>query len=94
MAVKIFIKRNVLQDHQLELNTLLRKLRGLTLSQPGYISGETLRRLDNPEESMVISTWSSAEDWNQWFQNEERMTIQNEIDMLLGVDTEYTIYGE
>ncbi len=94
MAVKIFIKRNVPQDHQLELNTLLRKLRGLTLSQPGYISGETLRRLDNPGESMVISTWSSAEDWNQWFQNEERMTIQNEIDLLLGVDTEYAIYGE
>ncbi len=94
MAVKIFIKRHVMQEHELELSTLLKRLRSLTLSQPGYISGETLRRKDKPEECMVISTWSTAEDWEKWYQNEKRMTIQNEIDMLLGEDTEYAIYGE
>ncbi len=94
MAVKIFIKRLVGQEHELELSILLKRLRSLTLSQSGYVSGETLRRIDKPDECMVISTWSTAEDWQQWFQNEKRMTIQNEIDMLLGEDTEYAIYGE
>ena len=81
------------ESHVLELTTLLKKLRALTLDQPGYISGETLRRVDKPGESMVISTWRSVEDWNKWVNNEKRISIQSQIDELLGEETEYAIYG-
>lgn len=93
MAVKIFIKRKMAESHVVELTELLKKLRALTLDQPGYISGETLRRIDQPGESMVISTWRSVKDWNSWVNNEKRMAIQNKIDQLLGEETEYSIYG-
>jgi heme-degrading monooxygenase HmoA len=93
MAVKIFIKRKMAESHVLELTELLKKLRAMTLEQPGYISGESLRRIDNPGESMVISTWRSVEDWNNWVNNEKRLAVQNEIDQLLGEETEYAIYG-
>lgn len=92
MTVKIFIKRKVAAENVLELTVLLKKLRGLTLSQPGYIYGETLKRLDRHDECMVISTWRSKEDWDAWFHNEERKKIQKEIDNLLGQETEYAIY--
>lgn len=93
MAVKIFIKRKLAPAHLSELNILLNKLRAMTLSQPGYISGETLQRIDKPGESMVISTWSSVEDWNAWVNNDKRAAIQEDIDRLLGEETEYAIYG-
>ncbi len=93
MTVKIFIKRKMADTNIIELSILLKKLRGLTLNQPGYISGETLKRIDKQGESMVISTWRSIEDWNNWVNNEKRMVIQTEIDMLLGKETEYAIYG-
>ncbi|MBM9604365.1 antibiotic biosynthesis monooxygenase family protein [Desulfopila inferna] len=93
MAVKIFIKRKASEVHVIELTMLLKKLRGLTLSQPGYISGETLQRIDEPGETMVISTWRSVEDWNKWVNNEKRMMIQGEIDQILDQETEYAIYG-
>lgn len=92
MTVKIFIRRKVAMSNILELTVLLKKLRALTLSQPGYIYGETLRRLDRDDECMVISTWRSREDWNAWFGNEQRIGIQSEIDSLLGEKTEYAIY--
>ena len=92
MTVKIFIKRDVQEKNISELTTLLKRLRSLTLSQPGYISGETLKRIDTPNESMVISTWRSVEDWNKWVNNETRLKIQTEIDRLLGQETEYAIY--
>lgn len=56
MAVKIFIKRKVTPENVIALSALLQKLRSLTLSQPGYIYGETLRRLDVQDECLVIST--------------------------------------
>ena len=70
----------------------LKQLRILTLNQPGYISGETLKRIDIPDECIVISTWRSIDDWNQWFKHEQRVKIQGEIDTLLGVKTKYSVY--
>lgn len=92
MTVKIFIRRKVADSNILELTVLLKKLRALTLSQPGYIYGETLRRLDQSDECLVISTWRTLDDWNNWYNNAERVTIQQEIDELLGETTEYAIY--
>lgn len=92
MTVKIFIKRKVTPSNVLDLTVLLKRLRSLTLNQSGYIYGETLKRVDKSDECMVISTWRSIDDWNAWLNNEERMTIQGEIDRLLGEKTEYAVY--
>ena len=94
MSVKIFIKRKVSEKNILELTSLLKKLRSLTINQPGYISGETLKRIDIADECMVISTWRSVEDWNKWLKNDKRQSIQAEIDRLLGQQTEYAVYEE
>jgi heme-degrading monooxygenase HmoA len=92
MSVKIFIKRSVSEGKVPELTVLLKRLRSVTLMQPGYISGQTLKRLDQPGETMVISTWRSIEDWNDWVKNDKRIAIQKEIDDLLGSQTEYEVY--
>ena len=92
MAVKIIIKRVVPQDKARGMIPLFRKMRTLATNQPGYISGETLKRLDKPDEFIVISTWNSSDDWNRWVQSTERQEIQGEIDLLLGGNTEYEIY--
>lgn len=92
MTVKIFIKRKAPEKNTIELALLLKKMRGLTLNQPGYISGETLKRIDKTDECMVISTWRSVEDWNAWVNNDRRTVVQAEIDNLIGSETEYAIY--
>ena len=92
MAVKIFIKRIVPDNSIPELTVLLKRLRSVTLMQPGYISGQTLKRLDKVNECMVISNWRSVEDWNNWVNNTKRIAIQDEIDRLLGQQIEYSIY--
>jgi heme-degrading monooxygenase HmoA len=93
MTVKIVIKRIVPQDRELELLPLVKELRILTLRQNGYISGETLRRIDKPGETVVVSTWESTEDWNQWVKSPGRAAIQEKIDTLLGKETTYEIYS-
>ncbi|MDM8549024.1 antibiotic biosynthesis monooxygenase [Desulfobacterales bacterium HSG2] len=91
MAVKIFIKRKV-TGSSTELTELLMELRTLTMAREGYISGETLKRVDKPEEVLVISTWKSIDDWKDWVSSKERTTIQDKIDLLLGKKTKYAIY--
>ena len=92
MAVKIIIKRRVPKDKEAQLLPLLIQLRALATAQPGYISGETLRNIDDAEEYLVISTWQSLEDWKRWAASKQRAEIQDKIDALLGQKTEYSSY--
>ncbi len=92
MAVKIIIKRIVSDEKVKNLTPLLKQLRAFATNQPGYISGETLKRMDNPGEYLVISTWQSAGDWDRWILSEERKGVQDKIDILLGKKTEYEVY--
>jgi len=92
MAVKILIKRTVPDNREEELLPLLTQLRTICMRQPGYVSGETLRRLDKSGETLVISTWQSADEWREWVLGKERSEIQDKIDNLLGEKTEYKIY--
>ena len=92
MAVKILIRRIVPQNKAKSMIPLFRQMRASAATQPGYITGETLRSLEKPEEFMVISTWQSSEDWKKWLQSEERNRVQKEIDDLLGGKTKYDIF--
>ncbi len=92
MAVTILIKRKIRENAAAELDLLLRKLRSLTVNEMGYITGETLRRVDEKGESLVVSIWQSLDAWRKWTQNEERIELQNEIDRLIGKPTQYEIY--
>ena len=92
MAVKIIIKRKVAKEKEAQLLPLLIQLRALATAQLGYISGETMRNVDDPEESLVISTWQSVDNWKTWLKSKQRAEIQDKIDALLGEKTQYNIY--
>jgi heme-degrading monooxygenase HmoA len=92
MAVKVLIKRSVSQDQAKALIPLVRQMRASAATQSGYITGETLRSLDKPDEFLVISTWQSSDDWKKWLQSGERKAVQDKIDDLLGGETDYEIF--
>ena len=92
MAVKIFIRRRIPEDRTNDLLPLFRRLRNLANNQPGYISGETLKNLDDPTDYLVISTWQSIDNWREWVVSRDRMEIQNEIDARLTEASVYEIY--
>ncbi len=83
MAIRVLIERRITPENEPGLGNLLRKLRGKAMSAKGYISGETLRSLDDPNEYLVISTWNSLDDWRRWEADKERQEIQTKIDSLL-----------
>lgn len=83
MAIKVIITRKVAGGREEDLLPLLWELRSKAMEQKGYISGETLKGISDPDEFMVISTWRSLEDWNVWNSNPARREIQDKIDALL-----------
>ena len=92
MAVKIIIRRRIPKGKEAQLLPLLLGLRSKAMSQPGYISGETLRNVNDPEEYVFISTWKSVDDWKAWEKSKERDKIQSEIETMLVEKSTHAIY--
>ena len=92
MPIQVIIKRKWQTDNPEALFPLLTEIRSLAQKQPGYISGETLRSLDDPEDYMVVSNWETADDWKKWLQSKERRDLQGRVDSLIGERTFYEIF--
>jgi heme-degrading monooxygenase HmoA len=92
MSVKVLITRQVPPDKRQEMLNLFKEMRTLAMTQPGYISGETLKSNDRPDVYLIISTWENATDWEDWLLSKERQAIQEKIDTLLGGKTHYEIF--
>ncbi len=92
MPIQVIIKRKWQIEKPEALFPLLTELRSLAKKQPGYISSETLRSLDNPEDYMVVSNWETVDDWQKWFQSKERRDLQGQVDSLIGEKTFYEIF--
>jgi len=93
MAISVIIQRKFKDNEKAAtLAPLIVKLRSLATIQPGYITGKTFRCLDCDGEYLVISTWSSIEDWNRWRDSEQRKELQKKMDELLGEETHYRVY--
>ena len=94
MPIKVFIKRKIPEDKssRKELFRCIKQIRRSVPQQAGYISGEYLKSIAGANEITTISSWFSLEDWQTWFESEERKQIQSRIDSIEGVTTEYSLY--
>ena len=92
MTVRVVIEREVEPGQEARLLHLMMQARAKAIKAQGYISGETLRALDNPNKFLVLSNWNSAQDWKAWEKDTERAKLQMEIASLLLGREKCTIY--
>ena len=92
MSVQVMSIRKFQIDAIEKLISLLAELSSHSKGQPGYISRETLRSLENPGEYLVRSEWETAEYWDKWLHSKERRDIQGKIDSIIGEKTFYEVF--
>ncbi len=90
--VKVLLERTIRGKNVGEIVRLLRQMRVMANQQPGYISGETLHAVDDPNHYLVISTWESREHWEAWYHSPERRKLQEEIDSYLESPTHWRVF--
>jgi heme-degrading monooxygenase HmoA len=90
--VKVVVERKIAGKNVREIVRLLRQLRVQAMQQPGYISGETLHSVDDPNLYLVISTWESLEQWQAWHHNPLRQKLAAEIDAHLESPTRLRVF--
>ena len=86
--IKVVMKRHCKPGKEHSLGDLLVDLRAKAMRQPGYVTGETLVRVDDATFYITIGTWTRLDAWNAWENNEERFELTRLIDGLLIDDPE------
>lgn len=72
---------------------LMISTRSGAMKQPGYISSESMRSLDDPSRITVVSMWQNREAWEAWKNSQARKEIESEFaDYIVG-QTEYEHYS-
>lgn len=92
MAIKVLIKRHIIDGKIDEALQLLNKIRSQAMNQPGYISGETLVNHFDARSITVISTWQTIEGWIEWQESEERAATEANLDPILEEPAKFEIY--
>jgi len=92
MTVRVLIEREVEPGQERKLQQIMTQIRVTAMKAKGYISGETLRSMDNPNKFLVISNWNSFEGWKAWEQDPERAKIQKELVPLLTTAEKCTVF--
>ena len=93
MAVKILIKRKFKDGNMRAASRFIIENRKGAMKQPGYISSETLRSLDDTNQVVVVSMWENRDAWETWRISETRMKIKDEFKDYLVGQTEYEHYS-
>ena len=92
MAIKALIKRHFKQGKSAQGLALLRELRNQAMTQPGYISGETLINHYDHRSVAVISSWRTIEDWIAWEESDARAAVEAKFEALLEGKANFEIY--
>jgi len=91
MSVRIITDRKVKKGKELDFAKLLRTLRSKAIFSEGYISGEMLRDLDDPQNYIVISAWQNVTDWEKYEKIPETSKIHARIEKLMARPTKVKI---
>ena len=75
-----------------DLQPVLRKLRELAMSYPGYIGAENLVSDKDPSIMAIITTWDNVEQWQVWRDSRRRADIMKEAEPLLEEEMRVSVY--
>jgi antibiotic biosynthesis monooxygenase (ABM) superfamily enzyme len=89
--ITVLIERHIAPDMAETYEDFAKKIIQATVCTPGFISGESLRGLEDPDTRYIIVKMKSKEDWLEWLHSKERRELVGLLDPLLSVPEKITV---
>ena len=83
MTINVLITRRFKPDFLHEALSHNAQLRALATVQEGYLHGKSLVSRQDPQRVVVISSWQSIEDWENWYGTDIRRDYYKKLRMAL-----------
>jgi len=89
--IRVVIERHVAETLESAYEDLSRHGLRIAVSAPGFISGETLTDLEDPNRRVTLCKWRSEADWKRWQASEERRSFMNDLMPLMDREERITV---
>lgn len=83
MAIDVLITRRFKSEYVHEALAHNAQLRALATVQGGYLHGKSLVSRKEPKKVVVVSSWESVEDWENWYGTDIRKDYYKKLRMAL-----------
>ena len=92
--IRVIIERCFCDGMNSELIAIEKVARKEAQRYSGYLSGESLRNISDPLHNIVISNWSSMEDWEAWYSSPARNRLVGQLAPILDKPEKITIFEQ
>ena len=89
--IRVIIERTIAETMESNYEDTAKATLQQAVRADGFISGESLRDLNNPRHRIVLCKWRSAADWDRWFHSPERKEMMNKLNLMLEQEERITL---
>ncbi len=83
--IHVLIERHIAENMLSTYDEQSRNALQRSYSVRGFISGEAFANTEDIYHRFVLCKWRSHQDWNRWYQSDERLQLMNHIQPILRV---------
>lgn len=89
--IRVIIERHIADDLAEHYENAARSTLQQAMNAQGFISGEALHDVSEPNHRYVIVVYRSVADWQRWYGSQERKEMMNVIRPMLETDEKITV---
>ena len=89
--IRVLIERYVDNSLEQHYEIAARKVLQGAVQAPGFISGESLRDMQDPTHRLILCTWTTVQQWQQWYASQTRHSLMAELSPMLDKEEKVTL---
>ena len=89
--ITVIIERHIAPDMASTYENFAKQIIEATVSAPGFVSGESLRGLDDPNARYIIVKMKDKSNWQQWLLSKQRRDLVTLVSPLLTTPEKITL---
>ena len=87
VIIERFIAESLESNYEITAKQTLQK----AIQAPGFISGESLKDIQNERHRVVLCNWRSLQDWQAWLSSHERKSMMDQLNLMLEKTEKITV---
>ncbi len=89
--IRVIIERVIAETLEANYEEMAMEILQQSVRAPGFISGESLKDIQNSRHRMVLCKWRSLVDWQQWQDSQARKNLMDKMNLILEKEEKVTV---
>jgi heme-degrading monooxygenase HmoA len=89
--IRVIIDRFIAESLEAHYEITAKQTLQAAIQSPGFISGESLKDVQNERHRVVLCNWRSLQDWHKWISSPERKKMMEQLNLMLETPEKVTV---